>query len=166
MAAQVVMEAIARSEAVATGLAVERSPVVVKGRPPQVRTPRLLEAREAVPGGRSVVLHVLAVTSSMCLSSVLLVLRVAAFVANNVATAFFGARTPIAVIGPCGPGSRQQDRGQSHHRDRETQSVVTKHHGEPPIACSLDFDACSPGKFTGGPEAPSKKNAQRMRRSH
>jgi hypothetical protein len=46
MAAQVAMEAIARSEAMETGLAVERSPVVVKHRPPLVMTPRPLEVQE------------------------------------------------------------------------------------------------------------------------
>jgi hypothetical protein len=99
MAAQVAMEAIARSEAVVTGLAIERSPVVVKSRPPQVRTLRPLVVQEAVCGARGGVPHVLAVTSAMCVSSVLLVLRVAAFVANTVVTASFGTRTPIAVVG-------------------------------------------------------------------
>jgi hypothetical protein len=61
----------------------------------------------------------------MCVSSVLLVSRVAAFAPNIVvATAFFGARTSIAVVGRCGPRSRQQERGQSQDGDRETRSMI------------------------------------------
>lgn len=151
MAAQVAMEEIARSEAVATEAAVERGPVVVKRRPPQVMTLRSLEEREAVRDGCGIVLSVLVVAPA---TGVFPMLKVAVFVANAiVATAFFGGCPPIAVIGRCRRGSRQPDRSQSHHCDRETRSVVAKHHGEPPIACSDGFDACSLGKFTGGPEA-------------
>lgn len=167
MAAQVALEAIARSEAVETGLAEERSPVVLMHGPPLVMTPILLEVQEAARDGRGVVLPVLAVMSAICVAGGLLMPRTAVFLANAVvATAFFGARSPIAVLGRCGRRSRQQDRGQPHQRDRETRSVVEKRHGEPPIACSDGFDACSPGKFTGGPEARSKENTQRMRGSH
>jgi hypothetical protein len=157
MVAQVLKEEIARSDAAATGLAVERSPVVVRSCPPQLRTPRLLRVREAA---RGFVLLVPALTSAMCVSSVLLVLRVATVAANIVAaTGLFGTRTPIALVGRCGPRSPQQERRQSRHGDRQTQSMIAKHHGEPPIACSLDFDAGAPGKFTGGPEARSKKKS-------
>jgi len=158
MAPQVAMKVIARSEAVETGLAEERSPVVVVHGPPLVMAPILLEAREVARDGRGVVLPVLVGISAM---------RVTVFPANAVvATVFFGARSPIALVGRCGRGSRQQDRGQSHHRDRETRSVVYERHGEPPIACSLGFDACSPGKFKGAPEARTQENTQRMCGSH
>ena len=154
MAAQVAMKVIARREAVETGPAEERSPAVVMHEPLLVTAPILLEVREVARDGRGVVLPVLAGISAM---------RVAVFLANAVvATAFFGVRSPIAVVGRCGRGSRQQERGQSHHCDRETRSVVEKRHGESPIACSDGFDACSPGKFTGAPEARTQENTRRM----
>jgi len=110
---------------------------------------------------------VLEVMSAMCVAGVLALPGMAVILANAfVATAFFGARSPIAVLGRCEGGSRQQDRGQSHHRNRETRSVVDERHCESPLACSDGFDACFPGKFTCGPDARSKGNTQRMRGSH
>jgi hypothetical protein len=92
MAAQVALEAIARSEAVETGLAEERSPVVM--------TPILLEVQEAARDERGVVLPVLAVTSAICVAGGLLMPRMAVFLANAVvATAFFGARSRNPVGG-------------------------------------------------------------------
>jgi hypothetical protein len=156
---QVAPEAIARSEAVVTGLAEERSPVVM--------TPIVPEVQESARDGRVVVLAVLAMMSAVCVIRVLAMAGMAIMLANAFfATVFFGARSPIAVVGRCGRGSRQQDRGQSHHCDCETRSMVEKRHGESPLARSDGFDACSPGKFTCGPDARSKENSHRMRGSH
>ncbi len=78
---------------------------------------------------------VLGVISAVCVAGVFTMPGMALILANAfVTTTFFGARSPIAVVGRCEGGSRQQDRSQSHHRDRETRSVVEKRHGESPLA--------------------------------
>jgi hypothetical protein len=167
MAVQMAVEAAPRREAVATGLAVERSPVVVKRRPPQVMTPRLPVVKEVVRDARGLVLPVMTAMSAIRPMCVPVLTKVAVFSANaRPAAAFFGTRAPIAVIGRCERGSRQQDRGQSHHRDHETRSVLLKYHGEPPFACSDGFDARRFGKFSGGPRSPfEEKHAENARKS-
>jgi hypothetical protein len=167
MAAQVAPEAIALGKAVVTGLAEERSPLVVTRGPALVMTPIALEVQEPARAGRVVVLAVPVVMSAVCVTGVLPVSGMSIVLANAfVATVFFGARSPIAVVGGCGSGSRQQDRGQSHHCDCEARSVVEKRHGGSPLACPDGFDACSPGKFTCGPDTRSKENTRRMHGNH
>lgn len=128
-------EAIARSEAAETGLAEERRPAVVNLGEPLGMTPISFEVPDTARGECRVSLRVLVVTIAIRRARVL-VMPWMPFVGARavVEMAFFGARSPLTGIGRCGRGSRQKDRGQSHHRDGETRSALEKPHVGPPVA--------------------------------
>jgi hypothetical protein len=162
-AVQVAVKAIARLEAMATGLAVERSPVVPMRSPPRV-------AAMLVPvldgDGRGARRAAPSVPVTMPPIPIAAVMRAAVVLANAVTVStFFGERAPIAAAGRSIRGSRQQERGQPHRCDCEARSVVAKHH----MNLLLRALMASTHGLSGNSPAPQqlvlKKRAENARKS-
>jgi hypothetical protein len=157
---QVAVEAVARCEAVATGLAVERR-LVVPGR----RVPRMVAVPVAVPDARLVMAVMAAIHGSVAVIESSVIAPVPPL--DIAVIAGFSARASIGTLGRCDRGQRQQSDGQPHEGDCETRSVFAKRHSGPPLTWSDLFDEHPSGIFIAVPgrEKSPENSRKSLRRT-